>query len=373
MTRYHRIFLPNATSCDGFSVKRIKKLKRELNIHGLDAFLAIQNTRYLSSTTTGKAVIVPLDGDPVLICSRLEFEAASRESRIRDIRAYSSWRATLRRGERVSFLESWLLVAEVLKEFGTQAVGYDRAGKNLIRKIRNAHGASYKETPEIMKNLRMIKSPEELNLLRQSANIAVKGMNCANESIEPGRTELEIAAEVEYRMRKAGSEGTPFPTIVGSGKNSLLPHATATQKKLRKGELIVVDLGAIFDGYASDMTRTFSLAPTSKQSKLIQVVRNAQRAAMGKVRDGAKAVDVDTAGRAILTKSKLSKFATHGTGHGVGLEIHEPPNLAPNSRDILRKGMVITVEPGVYSPEVGGARWEDMLIVIKNGHQTLTL
>jgi Xaa-Pro aminopeptidase len=202
--------------------------------------------------------------------------------------------------------------------------------------------------------------------------LAMKGMRCATELMEIGRTELEIAAEIEYEMRKAGSEGTPFNTIVASGKNSWIPHATATRKRLQRGELVIVDLGAIYKGYASDITRTFALEPTRKQLKLIEVVKRAQRMAFAKIKDDLKANEVDRIARRTITLAGYAKFYPHGTGHGVGLEVHEPPSLTPESKDILRRGMVLTIEPGIYVPSVGGARFEDMILVTKDGKEVLT-
>lgn len=353
-------------------MEKISRLKEELGKRGLDVYFSTQSTRYLSGTDAGKVAVVPREGAPVLICSRLELERARRESHIKDIRAFSSWKAPLQRGERVFFLEPWQLVAKVLNELDARSVGYEKADKNFIRKIKNAHAAGYQSAPEILQELRMIKSPEELAVLRKSAELAVLGMSRAAELMEPGRTELEIAAEAEYAMRKAGSEGTSFQIIVASGNNSWLPHSTTTLKKLARGELVVVDLGAMFGGYASDMTRTFELAPTPKQSKILKIVKSAQAAALKKVRDGVAAREVDAAARDFISRAGYGKFFNHGTGHGVGMEIHESPNLAPTSKDVLHKGMVVTVEPGIYIPKVGGARWEDTVLVKKKGYDSLT-
>lgn len=347
-------------------------MKQELDKRGLNAFLAIRNTRYLTGAAAGKVVIVPVDGAPILICSRLEFDQAKRESWVRDIRAFSSWRAPLRQGERVYFREPWQLVADCLRELGARAVGYDGGRRELMRKLRGAHTASYRELPELVLELRKIKSREEVALLRRSAKIATRGMGCAAELITAGRSELELAAETEYEMRRAGSEGTPFPMIVASGRNSWLPHATATRKKLKRGELVVVDLGATFNGYVSDMTRTFALAPTRKQIKLLQVVKRAQQAALANVRAGAKAKVMDAAARMTIARAGYAQFFPHGSGHGVGLDVHELPSLAPTSNDILSKGMVLTVEPGIYIPKVGGARWEDMILVTREEYKSLT-
>lgn len=317
-------------------------------------------------------MIVPVKGEPVLICSRLELERAKRDSRIRDIRAFSGWRAPLRRGERVHFITPWQIIAECLREFGARSVGFDNLRSGTLRKIRAAHEASYRELPELLLELRKIKSEQELAWLKRSAEIAVKGMRRAAELVEVGRTELEIAAEAEHAMRLAGSGGTPFSTIVASGRNSWLPHAVATHKKLRGGELLFVDLGATFEGYASDMTRTFAVGPTPKQKRLVELVKRAQAAAMTRVKGGVRASVVDETARKIISRGGYARFCLHGAGHGVGMEIHEPPSLSPTSKDILENGMVITVEPGVYVPGVGGARWEDMVQVTKNGHKLLT-
>lgn len=353
-------------------IERIRRLKEEISGRGLDAFLAIQNARYFAGTTAGSAAIIPLDGEPVLICSWLELERAKRESWIRDIRAFSRWKTAPKRGEQVYFREPWLLLAECLRDFEARYIGFDGMRSETLRKLRGAHNASYRELPELVLDLRKVKSKQELHWLEKSAEITVKGMRCAEEMIKAGRTELEIAAEVERTMRLAGSEGTPFDTIVASGRNSMLPHTTATRKKLRRGELVIVDIGAKHNGYASDMARTFALDPSKKQLKLVELVKRAQQFAIKKVRDGAGADAVDGAARKIINSAGYGKFYLHGSGHGIGLDVHEPPSLAPQSKDTLRSGMVITVEPGVYLPQLGGARWEDMIEVTQKGHKLLT-
>ena len=350
---------------------RLRELRAELVAKELDAFVAIQNARYLSGTTAAAAVIVSMR-EPTLLCRRLEFDRAKRESVIKNIQAYFPRRVPLRRGERVYFGEFWQLLAKRLRELNAQKVGYDGLGWETLRKLRDAYKADYRELPELIIEMRKIKSKREISWLRKAAELAIKGMARAAELIEEGRSELEIAAEAEYVMRRSGSEGVPFNTIVASGKNSWLPHATVTRRRFRRGELIVVDLGAIYKGYASDMTRTFSLTTARKQLKLLNVVKRAQEAAIKRVRDGAKAARVDKAAREVIRRAGYEKFCSHGTGHGVGLDIHEAPSLAPGSEDILRRGMVLTVEPGIYVPGLGGARWEDMMIVTAKGYEILT-
>jgi Xaa-Pro aminopeptidase len=338
---------------------------------GLDAFVAVRNARYLSGTDAATAVIVCMR-EPILLCRRLEFDRAKRESVIKNVQAYFPGRVPLRRDERVYFGEFWQILADRLRELDAQKVGYDSLGWETLQKLRNAYRADYRELPGLIAEMRKIKSKQEISWLRRAAGLAIRGMARAAELIEEGRSELEIAAEAEYAMRKGGSEGTPFSTIVASGVNSWLPHMPATNRRLRRGDFIVVDLGAIYRGYASDMARTFSLAPSRKQLKLLDIVTRAQEAAIESIRDGTKAASVDKAAREVIRRAGYEKFCTHGTGHGIGLEIHEAPSLAPGSQDVLREGMVLTVEPGIYVPNAGGARFEDMVLVKREGCELLT-
>ena len=344
-------------------------LRRELIASGLDAYLVIKNTRYFAGTSAGEAVIVPSEGEPILLCKRLELERARRESDIRKIYAYFPSRVPLQRGERVFFGELWQLIVERLKEMDALVVGFDGMSSEVLR---DAYEVNYRERPELVLGLCMVKSRQELNWLHKASWLATRGMLCASELVQAGRTELEIAAEAEYAMRKAGSDGTPFSTIIASGRNSWLPHATATSKRLQRGELVVVDLGATYKGYASDMTRTFALEPKRKQSKLLEVVKRAQLAAFRRIRDGVRAASVDEAAREVISHAGYARFCTHGTGHGIGLDVHEPPSLEPGSKDTLREGMIVTVEPGIYVPKIGGARREDMVLVTKEGFELFT-
>ena len=349
----------------------IDRLRNELAKKGFDAFVGTQNVRYFSNTSAASAVIVS-SGEATLLCERLELERARREGTIRNILVYSPTGVPSRQGGKVRFREFWQLAADYLQRTGARAVAFDSIKSGTLRRLRHAYPANYRETPGLVLELRKIKSGQEITWLRKSSMLAMKGMRCVSELIGVGRTELEIAAEAEYEMRKAGSEGTPFSTIVASGRNSWLPHATATRRQLRRGELVIVDLGAIYNGYSSDMSRTFALSPTRRQLKLMEVARRAQGVALAKVRGGSRASEVDKAARRVVTKAGYARFYLHGTGHGVGMEIHEPPSLTPGSKDILSERMVLTVEPGIYVPGVGGARWEDVVLVKPNGCKPLT-
>jgi len=338
---------------------------------GLDAFVAVKNAHYLSNTSAASAVIVA-KRKSILLCSRMELDRAGQQSPIKDIRAYSPGRVPLRKGERASFGKLERVIAGCLEELGAREIGFDEIKPETLTKLRGAYEASYHKLPELIWDLREIKTKKEIGWLRKSAAIAQRGMKRAEELIEEGRSELEIAAEVEYEMRKSGSEGAPFNTIVASGKNSWLPHAGATGKRLRRGELVIVDLGATYRGYASDMTRTFALRPTRKQKTLVRVAKRAQRVALRRIKDGVEAAKIDETARRVFRRAGYERFCLHGSGHGVGLDIHEPPSLSVGSEDILRRGMVVTAEPGVYVRGVGGARFEDMVVVTAGGREPLT-
>jgi Xaa-Pro aminopeptidase len=191
--------------------------------------------------------------------------------------------------------------------------------------------------------------------------------------VAAGVREDEVAAEIEYAMRKRGSSGAAFETIVASGACSAYPHGGCSDRKIRDGDLVVVDVGATYKFYRSDMTRTLVAGkPSEKQKKLYQTVKTAQETALEAVKPNVKAKDVDAAARKIFADAGYGEYFVHGLGHGVGLEVHEPPTLSPESKDVLVAGNVVTVEPGVYLVGYGGVRIEDTVLVQKNGAEKLT-
>jgi len=187
-------------------------------------------------------------------------------------------------------------------------------------------------------------------------------------------TEAAFAAALDHAMRERGAEDRAFETIVASGENSAKPHARPGSREIRPGDPVVVDFGAVFDGYRSDMTRTFCVGgpPTGELAAVFDVVAASQRAGVDAVEAGVTADEVDRACREVIAASGWAERFEHGTGHGVGLDIHEAPPVGPGSTAILAPGTVVTVEPGVYLPAVGGVRIEDMLVVTGNGSRTFT-
>jgi Xaa-Pro aminopeptidase len=227
----------------------------------------------------------------------------------------------------------------------------------------------------LVEELRMVKSEQEIALIRRSVDVNSKAFEEALRTIRPGRTrEAELAAEIDYRIRKLGAERPAFETIVASGPRSALPHAQPSQRITGENELLLIDMGATLEGYASDMTRVVFLGrPSSRIKRLYNAVLEAQKAAIDAVRPGVTASHVDRQARQSLKARKLDKAFVHSTGHGLGLEIHEPPRLGKNEKTRLREGMAITIEPGAYLEGFGGIRIEDTVVVTRNGCEVLTL
>ena len=220
---------------------------------------------------------------------------------------------------------------------------------------------------------RRIKSESELHNIIKAQKIAEDAYLHILDFIKKGRTEKEIQLELDFYMLKNGAEALSFDTIVVSGVNSSMPHGVPSEKKIEDGDFITMDFGAVVNGYHSDMTRTVAVGNVSEeQLNVFNVVLEAQKASLDVIKAGVSCFDADKAARDVIEKAGYGAFFGHGTGHGVGIEIHELPNLSPRSTMILEKGDVVTVEPGIYLPGKFGVRTEDMVFVTENGCKNLT-
>jgi Xaa-Pro aminopeptidase len=225
----------------------------------------------------------------------------------------------------------------------------------------------------IVEKLRAVKDQQELERMASAGALISEAFNEVVELIRPGATELDVAAEIEYRIKHGGGSGPSFETIVASGPRSAWAHARPTAKPLKKSELVVLDQGAILRGYCSDMTRTvFVGRASSRVRRLYRAVLEAQEAGKRAIRPGVEAGEVDAAARRSLKSAGLARYFTHSTGHGLGLEIHEMPRLGKGDKTVLQEGMVVTVEPGVYLEGFGGIRIEDDVVVTAKGAIDLT-
>ncbi len=228
-------------------------------------------------------------------------------------------------------------------------------------------------TRGLIERLRVIKDSAEIECIREAIELGCDLLPTACHAIRPGVTEIEVAAKLEFAARKRGAQAMSFETIVASGPRSALPHGVASRDRIPPRGFVVLDYGVILHGYCSDMTRTVHMGAADQQERdLYRAVLDAQMAAIAACVPGTKLADVDAAARNVLKQAKLDKFFTHSTGHGLGLEIHEPPRLAGKQDGVLRPGMVITIEPGIYQAGKRGIRIEDVVAITETGYELLT-
>jgi len=268
-------------------------------------------------------------------------------------------------------------VGRFLKDSRLRRVEFDPAQTTVgqLSSLRKAAGASVRwvGTTGTVESLRMRKDAAELAQMRRAAILAGDVVQSAIGLLKPGIREFEVAAEIEYQMRKRGASGPAFETIVAFGERAALPHARPTAKRLGKNELVVLDLGAILAHYCSDITRTVYVGRAPKRIRTwYQAVLEAQGAAIAAATSGAACMDVDGAARQVLASYRLDNLFVHSTGHGLGLEVHEDPRVARGQKKCLEPGNVITIEPGVYAAGIGGIRIEDDVAIHADRTEVLT-
>jgi Xaa-Pro aminopeptidase len=264
-----------------------------------------------------------------------------------------------------------------LRSMGRGKIGFNAAQINVeqFRTLRRSAGKriGWVSTGAAIGSLRQVKESNEIAQMRKAALLAGDVLCAAIKMLKTGVREIQIAAEIEYQMRSRGASGPAFETIVAFGARSAHPHARPTEKRLRKNELVVLDLGAILGHYCSDITRTvFVGRAPARIRRWYGAVQEAQAAAVAAAQAGITCGDVDAAARKVLAHHRLDKYFVHSTGHGLGLEVHEDPRVARGQEQVLVSGNVITIEPGVYVPGVGGIRIEDDVAVHAGRTEVLT-
>ncbi len=268
-------------------------------------------------------------------------------------------------------------VASLLRGAKSKHVGFEksRVSVEVYQTFKDAlpMRSSLEPVPGWIERQRMLKSEAEISAIRRSVELNSKAFERAVKRIRPGMREWELAAELDYRVRRLGAEGPAFETIVAAGPRTALPHARPTAAKLPVRGPVLVDMGAMLEGYASDMTRMLFLGrPDTRFRRAYRAVLEAQLAALDMVRPGVRAHVVDRAARRVLKGHGLERAFVHSTGHGLGLEIHEPPRIGRKEKTLLEEGMAVTIEPGVYIEGFGGIRIEDTVVVTKRGCEVLT-
>ncbi len=267
-------------------------------------------------------------------------------------------------------------ISRRVQELGIKDLAVDglsvEAWRNLAKETRGK--AKLKLKPTFVFQLRAVKDETEIGLMRKAGELTSLGIRTAYEVLSAGMKEYEVAAEIEYAMRKNGSYGIAFDTAVSSGPASAFPHGGCSDRKIRSGELVVIDIGATYKSYRSDMTRTLVAGkPSEKQRKLHGIVKKAHEKAFLAIKPNVKAKDIDAVARRIIGEFGYGDQFVHGLGHGVGLDIHEPPTLNTTSKETLQNGNVVTDEPGLYLVGYGGVRIEDTVLVTKDSGEKLTI
>jgi Xaa-Pro aminopeptidase len=352
--------------------RRIGKLRDMAEEHDIDGFFIVSepNMRYFTGFSTlaierlVAAVISTETVEPTLIIPKLEEEKARKSSFFKDIRTYTDAEGPSR------------VVSEVLKELNLTVATLgveDSLPFKFYRMIREiAPSLEVKEASAIFDRLRSIKSRSEIEIMRKAADIAVRGIKVGIESIKVGVSELSIALEIERKIIELGGESVPF-CLVLSGENSALPHGSTSNRKIKKGDAVVMDIGVTYKGYYADITRTIFVSEVSEEQKRVyNVVLKAQESAVNSVKPWIKAFQVDRVAREIIGKAGYGDLFTHRIGHGLGLEVHEEPYITQTSETMLEPGIVFTIEPGVYLHGSFGVRIEDDILVTEDGKEVLT-
>jgi len=319
------------------------------------------NITYFSNFVGAAALYIPEQGENTLYVSGVNYEQAKEEAKGLTV-------ALLKRGEN--------LMEKIAKQTPNKKLAVDALQIEGWRSLSNALGGDDKLEPinGVIRELRSVKDAEEIKLIHEACRLAGIGMQTAKEIVGVGVKEKDAAAEIEYAMRKAGSDGTAFETIVASGATSAYPHGSNLERTIQDGDFVIVDLGATYKFYRSDITRTFIASKaTEKQARIYDTVKLAHEKALEAIKPQIAACEVDATARHMIERAGFGEFFVHNLGHGVGLEVHEAPILSPDSKDILMTGNVVTDEPGIYLPGLGGVRIEDTVLVTKNGAEILTV
>jgi Xaa-Pro aminopeptidase len=348
---------------------RQKKLQEQLATTRFDALLIshLPNIRYLCGFT-GSAGLLLVQESGSFFFTDVRYDTQGR-AEVKGAKVIIARKALL------SALAEW--VAERRKRSKKWIIGIEAEHLSVAEKKRLANllpkGVGLRDASSFVERARMVKDEDELRLIRVAVQLGARLFDRALKVLKPGVKESQVAAEMEYAARQAGAEEMSFPTIIASGARSALPHGRATEQVIAPGGFVVCDFGVILAGYCSDQTRTVWVGtPNEPARQAYDAVKEAQLAAIAAVRPGVSVGEVDTAARKVLQRAGLSRYFTHSTGHGVGLEIHEAPRVAAGQKELLRPGMVITIEPGVYFPGKWGVRIEDMVAVHESGCEVLT-
>lgn len=340
----------------------VKQLLQKAQVEGIlvtDPY----NMRYLSGFSGGEGALFLAENARIIITDSRYTEAAGKES---DFIVLEESRKNPR-GE---------ILSQLVREHRISCLGFEDGAVTYQQYEgfrKNLQDQKFIPLGNLLDSLRAVKTEKELSLIRRAESIGDVAFSKILEILKPGISELEVAAELEYQMKRAGAEGLSFDTIVASGVHSSMPHAVPTEKKLEWGDFVTMDFGCRYQGYCSDMTRTVVVGEASQeQKKIYNTVLEAQRLALDQLCAGKAGKEIDAVARNHIAEAGYGKCFGHGLGHSLGLFIHEEPRLSPEEDALLLPGMVETVEPGIYVPGFGGVRIEDLAVVKDHGCENYT-
>ena len=349
--------------------RRMRDLRRRMAAANVESLLVthLPDVRYLCGFAGSNAALAVTRSKSVLFTDGRYIVQAKQQTQ--SARVVIAKQSALR--EACTFLAGTDVAHAAYDPSFTTVAALDSMRAAIPAKLRRSFFTAAKSS--FVADQRMVKDEDELHRMREAALLGCRLFEQILPKFGAGVRETEIAAELEYDARRAGAEGMSFETIVASGPRSALPHGHATSAILPGKAFVVLDFGVILNGYCSDMTRTVHVGKVNNRERFAyDSVLEAQQAAFEAVRPGVTCGEVDEAARSVLRKSNLAKYFTHSTGHGVGIEIHEPPRVAAAQSQVLEPGMVITIEPGIYIPGEFGIRIEDMVLVTERSGETLT-
>lgn len=342
---------------------KLTKLRQALQQSSLDALLVTSefNRRYITGFTGTAGVALVTKEDAVFIT---------------DFR-YTSQANDQVEGFRVVQYSGSLIkeVATQVEKLGVKTLGFEQDAMTFAEyeQYKENVSSQFVPTSGIIEKIRLIKTPQEITIIKAACAIADDAFTHILNFIEPGKTELEVANELEFFMRKQGATSSSFDTIVASGLRSALPHGVATNKVIEKGDFVTLDYGALYNGYISDMTRTIAVGePSEKLVDMYNAVLASQLLALEKVGPNMTGKEADAIARDYLTAQGYGEAFGHSLGHGIGLEVHEAPSLSVRGETVLEPNMTVTLEPGVYLPGIGGVRIEDDILITATGNEKLT-
>ncbi len=344
--------------------KRVNRLRELLNEHQVDGILITSesNRRYITGFTGSAGYVLVTKKEAIFITDFRYIDQAKKQAPIFEIVKQQG-----------SIVE---VVREQLSKAGVHKLGFEQdfvtfsQFKNFEKTFTDV---TLVPLSQVIEKLRLIKDEEEITLVKKATDIADQAFNYILNVLKPGKKEVEIALELECKMRELGAQGASFDTIVASGYRSALPHGVASEKIIELGDLVTIDFGAIYKGYVSDMTRTVMVGkPNDKQKEIYNIVLEAQLKGVENVKAGMSGIEADALTRDIISSYGYGDNFGHSTGHGIGLDVHEGPGLSPKSEVILKTGMIVTVEPGIYITDFGGVRIEDDVLITESGNEILT-